>query len=241
MKGLIKTAAVLAMFMPATFAMAQDEVEVELGADLVSNYIWRGQDLGSAAIQPSLGVSYKGLSLEAWGSYGIVDKNDDKEIDLTLSYTTGGFTVGVTDYFISSGAANCDTKYFLYDAHKTAHSFEANLGYDFGVMSLNWYTNIAGADAYTAKGKRAYTSYCELAAPFTLGGLEWEAQLGFIPYSANTGYYEDVNATDFAVTNVSLKASKEIKITDSFKVPMFASLAANPSTQKMYFTAGISF
>jgi len=237
MKGLIKTAAVLAMMMPATFAMAQDTVEAEVGADLVSNYIWRGQDLGSAAIQPSISVSYKGLSLTGWGSYGLVDKDDTKEFDLTLSYTTGGFTVGVTDYFCVGGSDNCPAKYFLYDAHKTAHVFEANIGYDFGPVSFNWYTNFAGADGLNKDGDRAYSSYFELGAPFTLGGLDWEAAIGAVPYA--TDFYADANG--FAVTNISLKASKEIKITDSFKLPMFASLAANPSTQNLFFTAGVSF
>ena len=46
--------------------MAQDKVEASVGADLVSGYIWRGQDLGGVSIQPSLGISYKGLSLGAW-------------------------------------------------------------------------------------------------------------------------------------------------------------------------------
>ena len=31
--------------------MAQDKVEASVGADLVSGYIWRGQDLGGVSIQ----------------------------------------------------------------------------------------------------------------------------------------------------------------------------------------------
>ncbi len=241
MKRLMKVAALAAAVAMPLMANAQDKVEASIGADVVNSYIWRGQDLGGAAIQPTIGLEYKGLSLEAWGSYGIQDKDDTKEFDLTLSYTTGGLTVGLIDYFCVGGLENCPAKYFLYDAHKTAHTFEANVGYDFGCLSVNWFTNIGGVDAYTEKGKRAYTSYIELAAPFKLGGLDWEAQLGAIPYSANTGYYEDVNATDFAVTNVTLKASKDIKITDSFSVPLFGAITANPSTQKLFFTAGITF
>ena len=30
-------------------SMAQDKVEADIGADLVSGYIWRGQDLGNGA------------------------------------------------------------------------------------------------------------------------------------------------------------------------------------------------
>ncbi len=52
----------LSMTVPAT-SIAQDKVEASVGADLVSGYIWRGQDLGGVSIQPSLSVAYKGFSL----------------------------------------------------------------------------------------------------------------------------------------------------------------------------------
>ena len=39
-------------------SMAQDKVEAVIGADFVSGYIWRGQDLGNVSIQPSASVSY---------------------------------------------------------------------------------------------------------------------------------------------------------------------------------------
>ena len=49
---------------------AQDRVEATVQADVVSRYIWRGQDLGDVSLQPTLGLAYKGLSLTAWGSVG---------------------------------------------------------------------------------------------------------------------------------------------------------------------------
>lgn len=92
------------MFAAGMGASAQDEgVETTVAADVVSSYIWRGQDCGSAAIQPTLGIGYKGLSLTAWGSYGLVDTNDAKEFDLTLAYTAGGFNIGLTDYWFNAG------------------------------------------------------------------------------------------------------------------------------------------
>ena len=42
----------MSMTVPAT-SIAQDKVEASVGADLVSGYIWRGQDLGGVSIQPS--------------------------------------------------------------------------------------------------------------------------------------------------------------------------------------------
>ena len=114
--------------------------------------------------------------------------------------------------------------------------FEANVGYDFGPVALNWYTNFAGNDGYTKKGKRAYSSYVEATAPFKLGGCDWEAAVGAVPYA--TTFYGD--ASGFAVTNVSVKATKDLKITDSFSVPVFAQVAANPSTEKAYFVVGFT-
>ena len=72
----------LVAFVPA--ASAQDEVETSIGADIVSQYYWRGQDLGAISLQPTLGIGYKGLSLTAWGSVGISQPEDTKEFDLTL-------------------------------------------------------------------------------------------------------------------------------------------------------------
>ena len=81
-----------------TVSIAQENIETDISADLVSGYIWRGQDLGNVSIQPTLSVSYKGFSLSAWGSVGFEGK-DTKELDLTLGYTNGGFSISVTDYW----------------------------------------------------------------------------------------------------------------------------------------------
>lgn len=209
---------------------AQDEVEATIATDVVSQYIWRGIEAGQISVQPTLGLSYKGLALTAWGNIGLSKPDDVKEFDLTLSYTTGGFSAGVTDYWFST-----NPKYFKYDSHETSHVFEAYLGYDFGPASLTWYTNFAGNDGVNKEGKRAYSSYVEANAPFKLAGLDWKATVGVVPYATTT--YE---TTGFAVTNVSLKASKDIKITDTFSVPVFASINTNPRSEKAAFVFGFT-
>ena len=218
----------------ATFA--QDEVEATISGDIVSQYIWRGQDLGNAAIQPTLGIAYKGLSLSAWGSYGIANSEDTKELDLTLTYTIGRFNIGITDYWTNDGG-DPDARYLKYEAHSTNHVFEANVGYDFGFASLQWYTNFAGDDGLNKDGKRAYSSYFEAIVPFKLATVDWTATAGVVPYA--TDYYNEWTS-GFSITNVALKASKDIKITDTFSVPIFAELSANPRTQKAYLVLGLT-
>lgn len=219
------------MFAAGIGATAQSEVNTTVSADVVSSYVWRGLDCGSAAIQPTLGIDYKGLSLSAWGSYGLVDANDAKELDLTVGYTTGGFNIGITDYWFNTP----EERYFLYDAHQTSHVFEANVGYDFGAASIQWFTNFAGNDGLNKDGKRAYSSYLELNVPFKLATVDWTATAGAVPYA--TDYY---GVDGFAVTNLALKATKDIKITDSFSIPVFGQIAANPASQKAYFVFGFT-
>lgn len=232
MKKVRRLLCLAAVCMAAVAANAQDKVEGTIATDVVNQYIWRGQDLGDVSVQPTLGVAYKGVSLTAWGNVGLSDKDDTKEFDLTLAYTTGGFHIGVTDYWFNSP----NDKYFEYAAHKTSHVFEGNIGYDFGPVALNWYTNFAGNDGLNKSGDRAYSSYVEATAPFKLASLDWTATVGAVPYA--TSFYSRANG--FAVTNLGLKASKDIVITKSFSVPVFAGITANPSSQKAYFICGFT-
>ena len=214
--------------------LAQEKVETTICGDVVSSYIWRGQDLGSVSLQPTLGIGYKGLSLTAWGSVGLSDPSDTKEFDLTLGYTIGGLNIGITDYWFNGGL-DPQNRYFKYDAHGTNHVFEANIGYDFGLASLQCFTNFAGNDGMNKDGKRAYSSYVELSVPFKLATVDWTATAGAVPFS--TDFY----GTDgFAVTNLALKATKEIKVTDTFSVPVFGQVVANPCSQKAYLVIGFT-
>ena len=68
----------------------KSEFETTIKGDFVNEYIWRGLKLADVAVQPTFGVEYKGLSLTAWGSYGLSNKDDVKEFDLTLAYAISG-------------------------------------------------------------------------------------------------------------------------------------------------------
>ena len=217
-------------------ALAQEKVETTICGDFVNEYIWRGLKLADVAVQPTFGVGYKGLSLTAWGSYGLSNKDDVKEFDLTLDYTIGGLSIGITDYWFSRmDGGDPDGRYFKYEAHGTNHVFEGYIGYDFGFAALRWFTNFAGNDGTNKDGKRAYSSYVEVNVPFKLATVDWTATAGAVPY-CTTSY----GTTGFAVTNLALKATKDIKITDSFSIPIFGQVVGNPCSQKAYLVLGLS-
>ena len=212
-------------------ADASGRAELTLSADVVSQFVWRGMAMAHASVQPTLAVSWRGLSVGAWGSVSFVDSSDPREIDLMASYTTGGLSVGVIDYWTNEPTDH----YFRYRAHQTGHVFEAFVAYDFGPLSASWQTNFAGADGLNRSGHRAYSSYIELAAPFSWLTCDWQAAVGAVPWA--TDYYE---APRFTVTNVSLRVAKNIRITDRFSLPLFVQLTANPECRRAYFVAGFS-
>lgn len=243
MKGLFQKG-ILPLAIATAFpgvVLAQDKVEAEVGFDLVSNYIWRGQDLGNISVQPSLAIGYKGLSLSAWGSVGF-EKTDTKELDLTLGYEVGGFSVSVTDYWFNGGPG-----YFHYGSHNTNHTFEAQVGYDFGLLAFNWYTNFAGNVGYKSDGKKAYASYMSVSAPFKLSGLNWVATVGATPWEndfyagGGNSEYSKAMVNGFAVCEVGITVEKELQITRSWTLPVFAQLVWNPATEGAHFVAGLSF
>jgi len=200
----------IAILFYAAFAQAQ---EVFVNADFVSSYIWRGIDSGNASVQPSLGLNWKGLTVYAWGSTEFREKNN--EIDLSLEYEP--------------------FKYFNYSSHSTGHTFEIGVGYMFSEkfpLSISWYTTFAGND-YRENGKRAWSSYCELSYPFNVKDVNLSIEAGFTPW-------ESFYSNKFNVVNVGLSATKELKITSNFSLPIFGKLIANPYEEQVYFVFGIT-
>ena len=232
----MKKIVLIASAMVATVAPLHAEIETSVSADVVSEYIFRGSKCGGAAIQPTLGVSAAGFEASLWGTVGIANASDTKEFDLTLSYSIEGLSLGVTDYWFSSlDGGDPYGRYFKYEEKATNHIFEAFVGYDFGFASISWYTNFFGND-FKANGDRAYSSYCELAAPFSLGGLDWSATLGFVPMETPLYFTEG-----FAVTNISLAAEKTLEISSSFSLPVSAGFTFNPCSDAAFFVLGLSF
>ncbi|MDR1763483.1 MAG: hypothetical protein LBR64_05975 [Dysgonamonadaceae bacterium] len=217
------------------FAMALNisaQVEFSAGADLVSSYVWRGGYGSGASFQPSLGFSAGAFSLGAWGSTDIYG-GGYKEVDFTAGLNFGGFVVAVTDYWWSGEGA---FKYLDY-GKTTEHLFEATVGYTFSEkfpLTLKANTMFAGADKKSDDAdKQNFSTYLEASYGFNVKDIALEAGLGFTPA-------EGLYASEAAVTSISLKATKEIKISDSFSLPVFSQLILNPHTEGIFLVFGLS-
>jgi hypothetical protein len=128
-------AAVLMMY--STKISAQDEVAKEekpspfsVGADLVSNYVWRGTKLSGPSIQPTVKYTVGGFSAGAWGSVDF--STGYSEVDPFISYALPfGLTLIVNDYYLS----NLDFTNFSDTAG--SHGIELSAAYSIKGFSLS--------------------------------------------------------------------------------------------------------
>ena len=214
-------------------------------AELVSHYVWRGSmATGSPTpnFQPTIAYTKGNFEIGAWGSTDFTGSY--KELDPYVSYGIGVLKLTITDYNWNFGHAN----YFDYKESETGHMFEGTIGYtgpeSFPIsVSLNtmFYGfdqkgngNMPGYKANTPSAdsaKQAFSTYIELG--YTKGPAS--VFFGFTPMA---GYYNnygmtkwDPNASrkSFSVVNIGATISRSIKITDSFSLPVRATIVINPS------------
>jgi uncharacterized protein (TIGR02001 family) len=215
--GIAMFAIIMVAMMKPGEATAQ---ELSTGVDLYSTYVFRGIAYSGPAIQPSVEFSAGGFSLGAWGSQGIDGNNGStgfQEMDLYTSYSFDfGLSIGFTDYYYPPSSFG----------DEESHAFELNLGYSIGDLSLagNYIFNEAANAGSAGKDKYFEIGYSAGAADLFVGaGDGWHSSDG-----------------DFALVNVGLGTSKEIKITDSFSIPLSGAVIYNPDMEQFYILAGIS-
>lgn len=155
----------------ALTANAEVEFAYEAGAELVSSYLWRGQNNGGLSFQPSVTVGYEGahtaLSLNAWASVGASDWKFKKgleetedgnpntyfvpELDLNLTFAFYGASVGLTHYYYGDKQFIARSSMEQNFENELTSQLEIQAGYDFSEVCdfglfVNWYTMLSGND-----------------------------------------------------------------------------------------------
>lgn len=224
-------------------AKAQDKATVSVGADLVSSYVWRGVFFSGASLQPTMSVAYKGLSIGAWGSTDIIDANY-KEFDMSAFYTKSALKVGLTHYWWSGKGIN----YFGKDTvGKSGHYLEGTVGYVGSKFALTWNTIFLGDKDKNEDGDQMFSTYVEGAYNFNVGDIALTAAVGVSPWESNSsvGYHyvpqTAANKDGFQVSNISLKAVKTLKISDSVSIPVYVQGIVSPAADQTHLVVGVTF
>ncbi|MDQ7786020.1 MAG: hypothetical protein RDU01_00260 [Thermodesulfovibrionales bacterium] len=138
---------VLAMIITAMAAgslYAEDiKAEGTVSADVMSNYVWRGQKLSNSwVVQPSVGIAYGVFGANIWASYdsdrpeatsGDTGHGEMTETDVTLTYTRSidklTLTAGYIYYALDS--ANDTQELFVSAGYDTLLSPTLTIYYDY--------------------------------------------------------------------------------------------------------------
>ncbi|WP_321285470.1 hypothetical protein [uncultured Sunxiuqinia sp.] len=229
-----KTLTLLVFVLASTFAFnvqAQDEASssFDTGVDIYSSYIWRGAKFGNGpAFQPYVEFSTGGFAIGAWGSV-----------------STGGASGSA--YIMNDGTDS-------YVEIPSAEGYEMDLyaGYDFGPVSITVTDYYFGGDwtdgdmhFFEPSLGLALGDFGFTAAYMTGDGVDdtyLEAAYSFSTFDVFLGggdgqYTKD---GDFSVCNVGIGTSKEVKLTESFSLPVSGSVILNPSTGGFFITVGLS-
>jgi hypothetical protein len=209
------------LMMGVFFYSSSAQISVSPGLDIYSSYVWRGTKFGTGpSFQPSVSMKAGGLTIGAWGAY---DASGYQEADLYASYALPiGLTIIATDYFYPGVQSYTD-----FSSDSTAHAFELGASYTIGKFSVS--------------GNYIFN---ETTGAATMGGDKYfEASYAFAPASIFVGAGDGWHTADtkFALCNVGVKSTKEIKVTDSFTIPVTGMLVVNPDKEFITLVVGLTF
>lgn len=209
------------LLISVTVANAQQaDQRFTAGVDLYSSYVFRGTRFGTGpAVQPSVKFISGGFTAGAWGSF---DAAGYAETDSYISFAFPfGLTLGITDYYYPGQ--------YLFDVSEEtgSHALEINTGFTKGGFSLsgNYIINESGGAASAG------------------GDLYFQAGYSVSDVNIFAGAGDGWHTSDgkFNFCNIGLGATKTIRITDSFSIPLSGLVIINPEREQLFVIAGFSF
>ncbi|HBZ65632.1 MAG TPA: hypothetical protein DEO70_02265 [Bacteroidales bacterium] len=205
-----------------------NKIDLDFRMDIVSRYIWRGQEYGHApSIQPEITASWKGFTLGAWGAYKL-NGEGIQETDIYLSKTIGPVTFAVWDYWTFDDTALMD--FMDFKEETTAHVLEAQALIEGGeTLPFNFLASYLFYGSDTTK-----SLYFELQYVTRFKEIDFMAFAGYSPKGKYYGSRE-------GLVNIGLTLSREVQVTETWGFPLSMSLIYNPDVKSMYLVAAISF
>ncbi len=209
------------------------KVTSDVNLKFTSRHYWRGIPVSSApCFEGSLSVKTSGFEVGYWGGYAF--DNTYSEFDFYTSYSIGNFKVSVWDLYVINDENNLSSyhpnqKYFNFDQKTTSHNFDVTLAYQFGEkfpLSIAISSMVWGADR-DAQGDQRYSTYLELGYPVQLNEKD---KLNFFMGTVLNND-ESAYGDSFGVVHTGVTGTRKVKITDSFSMPVSATIAINPQKE----------
>jgi len=225
---------------------------LDFTANIQTNHLWRGLIITDKPVVMG-NLSYaldaeKKWKVGLWGASSLTDDKDGthyKEINYYVQYSDGRLYIGLWDLFnsrnINTAVASEDI--FHYSNRRTAHIIDLRTNYTFGpAFPINIEADImlygganAGEVVLDADGsykKNKYSTYVQASYPVIAGKkVNLDAFIG-AGFALNDRYFLYGNGKNsFDIVNLGVKASKAIKITDHYSLPVSMMAMWNPSNK----------
>lgn len=208
--------------------------QFNIGADIMSRYVWRGADFGdSPSIQPTVSFSTGIFEIGAWAAYPTsFEAADVSENDLyaNLTFETNNGSslgIGITDYYFPNGGHG----FFNYENNGNgAHFLEPNISYSGPpTFPISFFGGIF------VHNEPDNSIYLELSYPILLDEINISIFGGGTPQES--GFYGTNKA---GIINTGLSVSREIKITETFSIPLIGAYTIDAYHETAYLVFGFS-
>ena len=206
-----------------------------VGADVVSNYLWRGMNLAGPSIQPSAYFDYEkgdwAVSLGAWGTKSFL-KEDYNEWDVSIEATWRNITLSLANYSEYYGMGD--------NGNYLDFGLSLTLSEDIPV-TFSWYSivNQFSEGVFYGGGydwQAAFPSYFEVGYDFSISVVDFTVAAGLWPYES--GYYENEG---FGICNLNLSAGHEFELEHGAILPVAAQFMYNPTWNECFWGLSIGY
>ncbi len=209
--------------------------EVQLNVDIVSRHVWRGIiNNSSPSVQPVMKFEFSNFRVGAWASYSVA-KETMQEIDIFVGYKLGPILISIYDYYNPIDTLGWNGDFLQFKSSKTRHTLEAIVEYD---GTEKFPVKLMGAVMFYGYdkdlvGKNYYSTYFEIGYSFDLNSIKVIPHLGFTPFES---YY----SSKANIVNLGLTITKDLILTEKFKLPVRSSFVLNPYQNKAFVVVAIT-
>lgn len=211
-----------------------EHVSLSTGAELFTEYHWRGTNSEGPVLQPYVEFSTYGFNLGAWFSLGAgpytAFNEFIPEMDLYLSYTSpdGHFTLGLTHYYYfdgpffgggyeldNLGSSQSEISVTVFGHEEYPLEVGVNMMFGGGdYASANGDT--IWLDETETKAKKLFSTYIYLKYTFEVGDVEIIPEIGLSPAPSMYTYYDESTGkhVGFAMNNISCTCNYTFLETD---------------------------
>jgi len=202
-----------------------------VGADVVSNYIWRGIQVAGLGVQPNLAVGYGGAYVDLWASLNAFDWTFTApnpyihnpfypEVDLTVGFSRWGLDVKCMWMYYFSGWEDYTQEWRV--KYRVSNKLPLHVMWCFRTFGKDYYEITDGQNSIK---KRAYSSYLELGYEFALPyELNLMLNVGMTPWKSFYTCYQG----QFAVVDLDAKLQRNWDVSDKCRINVFAQMMINP-------------